>query len=67
VSGRSYTPSAPWTLACPWCGWKLLVNARGAHNGDSGSGVEAAKLGQAHAEQKHGRTWHEFLAEAGKP
>jgi hypothetical protein len=30
---------------------------------DPGAGVEAAMLGERHAEQ-HGRTWREFLADS---
>ncbi len=55
-------PSPPWFLRCPWCGWRVSVNARGMHGNDPGSGVEAAKLGEQHAMEAHGRTWAEFLA-----
>ncbi len=58
-------PSPPWTLSCPWCEWGVLVNARGAHGRDEGSGVEAAKIAERHAKLIHGRTWREFL-EASK-
>jgi hypothetical protein len=57
------TPSPPWTLRCPWCEWKVIVNARGARGRDEGAGVEAAQLGERHA-LTHGRTWREFLAES---
>ncbi len=54
-------PSPAWTLSCPWCDWLVLVNARGMHGNDPGSGVEVAKLGEQHA-ATHGRTWREFLS-----
>jgi hypothetical protein len=54
-------PSPPWKLQCPWCGWHLIVSARGQRGNDPGSGVEAALLGQRHA-ASHNRTWQEFLS-----
>jgi hypothetical protein len=54
-------PSPPWILKCPWCAFRILVNARGQSGGDPGSGVEAAGLMTAHVEDDHGRTWEEFL------
>lgn len=54
-------PSPPWTLSCPWCEWQAIVNARGAHRNDPGSGVEAALAAQRHAERIHDRSWREFL------
>jgi hypothetical protein len=54
-------PCAPWDLQCPWCVYKIVVNARGASRGDPGSGVEAALLMKAHLDEEHGRTWGEFL------
>jgi hypothetical protein len=58
------TYSLPWTLACPWCDWRLVVNARGGRGRDQGSGYEAAILGKRHAED-HGRTWQDFLSARG--
>jgi hypothetical protein len=56
-------PAPPWTLACPWCSFSILVFARGQRGGDPGSGVEAAELMAAHAGRRHGKTWPEFLRE----
>jgi hypothetical protein len=58
----SNPPPPSWTLACPWCPWRLVVFARGMRGGDPGAGVEAAERGRRHAEE-HGRTWEEFLRE----
>jgi hypothetical protein len=53
-------PSA-WDLLCPWCEWKIIVNARGQRGKDPGSGVQAARLMRKHVEFRHGRSWTEFL------
>jgi hypothetical protein len=57
----SNPPSPPWTLGCPWCDFRIVVNARGAHGNDPGSGVEAATMMAAHVGDRHGKTWREFL------
>ena len=54
-------PPAPWKLHCPWCDWYALVFARGSRGNDDGAGIEAAREGERHAEEVHGRTWQEFL------
>jgi hypothetical protein len=46
-------PSPPWTYPCPHCSWHIIVNARGAHGRDPGSGVEAHRMMQAHIETHH--------------
>lgn len=56
----------PWTLRCPWCSYRLIVNGRGQRGSDPGSGVVAAKLMEEHAAETHARTWADFLA-APKP
>ncbi len=59
----SQAPAAPWNLGCPWCAFYIVVNARGAHGVDQGSGVEAADLMERHVVMEHGKTWREFLKE----
>ena len=54
-------PSAPWMLSCPWCEWSALVSGRGMRSNDLGAGVEAARLGEQHAAEAHGKTWREFI------
>ena len=54
-------PSAPWRLECPWCDFKIVVNARGMRGEDPGSGVQAAQLMERHAKLSHGSTWEQFL------
>ena len=56
----NYTPSAPWNLECPWCEYRINVNARGGRGHDQGAGFEAAEIMSGHVE-RHGRTWREFL------
>lgn len=56
-------PSPPFRLLCAWCEFYIVVNARGAHRGDQGAGVEAADLMREHVEDAHGRTWDEYLAQ----
>ena len=55
-------PSPPWKLQCPWCDWHCWVFPRGQRGDYQGSGFEAAKLGERHAEEEHGRTWVDWLA-----
>lgn len=59
--------SPPWTLACPWCDWRLVVFPRGARGNRPGSGEEAAMRGEEHARLTHGRTWAEFLGAVQPP
>lgn len=54
-------PSVAWNLCCPWCGWYIVVNARGMRGEDMGSGVEAAQAMRAHVEFSHKKTWLEYL------
>ena len=53
-----------WDLHCAWCDWLIEVNPRGGRGADQGSGVEAAELMQAHVEQRHTKTWHEYLVQS---
>jgi hypothetical protein len=47
-------PSPPWTYYCPnGCGFHIIVNARGAHGNDPGSGVEAALAMREHVSIAH--------------
>jgi hypothetical protein len=55
-------PSPPFELACPWCDFYIVVNARGGRGSDLGSGVEAARLMEHHVIFAHQKTWKEFLA-----
>jgi hypothetical protein len=65
LKAMANAPSPPWTLSCPWCGWRIAVSARGMRGNDPGSGVAAANLGREHAEDAHDKTWHDFLAALG--
>ena len=49
----NFTPSPPWKYRCEHCDWYIVVNARGAHGNDPGSGVEAALLMRDHVAANH--------------
>lgn len=59
-------PTAPWTLACPWCPYSVLVNARGGRGADQGAGVEASDLMRAHVEDAHSEDVDRFPLGAGR-
>ena len=54
-------PAPPWWLNCAWCGFGILVNARGMRGADPGAGVEAANAMRGHVESYHDKSWHEYL------
>lgn len=59
-------PSPPWTLKCYWCDFSIIVNARGMHGKDQGSGVEAGNLMKDHIEEVHNKSWREFCEMLGR-
>lgn len=54
-------PAPPFAFPCPWCPFKIVVNARGSRGRRRGAGEEAADIMNAHVIQAHQKTWREFL------
>ena len=66
MTAPGFLPTS-WDLHCAWCGWYIEVNPRGQHGADQGAGVEAAEKMQEHVEQRHTKTWQEYLSQLASP
>jgi len=54
-------PAPPWTLACCWCPFKVIVYGRGMRGGDMGAGFEAAVRMRDHVTREHDASWELYL------